>query len=110
MALASAPRKPEKMAFAASKSSRDICAREAMAPIRMNSGTTESEYALASSNGTEATTASALCQPSIAAYPQAPTRASATAIGTRRNMAASRQSTPIRPIARLLRGEASSAR
>ncbi len=43
VALASAPRNPEKIALAASKSSRDIAAREATAPIRMNSGTTESE-------------------------------------------------------------------
>ena len=43
VALVSAPRQPEKMAFAASKSSRDIPARDASAPIRMKSGTTESE-------------------------------------------------------------------
>jgi hypothetical protein len=43
VALASAPRKPEKTAFAASKSSRDMPAREATAPMRMKSGTTESE-------------------------------------------------------------------
>ena len=43
VALASAPRKPEKSAFAASNSSRDMPARAATAPIRMKSGTTESE-------------------------------------------------------------------
>src|SRR5207249_11527177 len=81
VALASAPRKPENTALAAPNSSRDICAREATAPIRLKSGTTESEQALGSSNGTEATTARALCQPSIAAQPPAPTSASDTAIG-----------------------------
>ena len=43
VALASAPRHPEKIAFAALNSSRDMPAREATAPIRMKSGTTESE-------------------------------------------------------------------
>ena len=44
-ATASAPRTPENMALAASKSSRDIVAREATAPMKMNSGTTVNEYA-----------------------------------------------------------------
>jgi len=43
VALVSAPRNPEKMALAASNSSRDMPAREATAPIRMKSGTTDSE-------------------------------------------------------------------
>ena len=43
VALASAPRNPEKTPFAASKSSRDIPACAATAPIRRKSGTTESE-------------------------------------------------------------------
>src|SRR5688572_30924304 len=43
VAWMSAPRQPEKIALAASKSSRDMPAREASAPIRIKSGTTESE-------------------------------------------------------------------
>ena len=48
MAFASAPRIPENTAFEARNSSVAMLAREATAPIRMNSGMTESEYALAS--------------------------------------------------------------
>src|SRR5688500_18847886 len=47
VALASAPRMPENTALAAPKSSDAMLARVATAPIRMNSGMTDSEYALA---------------------------------------------------------------
>ncbi len=67
VAWVSAPRKPEKSAFAASNSSRDIAAREATAPIRMKSGITESEYAVDRLNGTLPSIFSALGQPSAAA-------------------------------------------
>ncbi len=67
VALASAPRTPENTAFEASNSSFAMLAREATAPIRMKSGITDSEYALARLNGTEPSIFSALAQPSSAA-------------------------------------------
>jgi len=67
LALASAPRRPEKKPLQASNSSFAMLAREATEPIRMNSGITESEYALASVNGTRPNIFSAVPQPSSAA-------------------------------------------
>ncbi len=58
---------PENTPFAAANISFAMLARAATAPMRMKSGTTESEYALASSKGTEAIMVRALRQPSIAA-------------------------------------------
>ena len=43
VAAARAPRTPLKIALAASNNSRDMFAREATAPMKMNSGTTENE-------------------------------------------------------------------
>ena len=67
VALASAPRTPENRPLAASNSSFAMLAREATAPIRMKSGITDSEYALASVNGTRPNIFSAVPQPSSAA-------------------------------------------
>ena len=67
VALASAPRTPENKPLQASNSSFAMLPREATAPIRMNSGITDSEYALASVNGTRPNILSAVPQPSIAA-------------------------------------------
>ena len=76
-----------------------MLAREATAPIRMKSGITESEYALASSNGTDASIFSALRQPSMRRVAGSPLTASATAIGTRsedqQRAAPARRATPI---------------
>ena len=68
VAAASAPRTPLKIALAASNSSRDMLAREATAPMKMNSGTTENEYAApglapVSSYGTDARVLKAMAQP-----------------------------------------------
>src|SRR5258708_38420818 len=83
VALASAPRMPENTAFDASNSSRAMLAREATAPIRMKSGITESEQALASANGTEPNIVSARGHPPTAAQPPSPPAARARASGTR---------------------------
>jgi len=67
VALASAPRTPAKTPFTASNSSLAMLPRAATAPMRMNSGMTDSEYALASVKGTRPNIFSAGPQPSSAA-------------------------------------------
>src|SRR5258705_11137311 len=81
VALASAPRSPENRPLQASKSSRAMLARDATAPIRMKSGITESEYALARGNGTRPNIFSPGPQPSTAAYPTVPVAATPLASG-----------------------------
>jgi len=67
VAIASVPRRPLNSALAAWNSSRAMPECEATAPIRMNSGRTESEYAEARSEGVRPSTRNARCQPSSAA-------------------------------------------
>ena len=67
VAFASAPRTPANTPFTASNSSFAMLARAATAPIRMKSGITDSEYALASVNGTVPNILSAFGHPSSAA-------------------------------------------
>ena len=67
VAFASAPRTPANRPFTASNSSFAMLPRAATAPMRMKSGMTESEYALARVNGTRPNIFSAGPQPSSAA-------------------------------------------
>src|SRR3981189_360275 len=72
VAIARPPRKPDRITRAALNNSPDRRDSEATSPIRMNSGTTESVYDDATSNGAVPSSEKPPGQPSATALPKKP--------------------------------------